>query len=335
MENLLLKAATTATTDRGEFTAIAAAYSVDRVKDRIIPGAFKNTIDRWRQSGKQIPLHWNHEGDPKSIIGSVDPASMRETDSGLYVEGKLDLADSEIAREAWRSMKNGSMSLSFGYVVDKARKATGGITELLQIDLFEVSIVPAPANADTRVLSIKSLVDEEIFDQAELQAAIDGDLKAVWTAAYINDLPDSAFLYIESGGEKDSEGKTTPRSLRHFPVKDANGSVDMPHLRNALSRIPQSDLPQDVKDRCTAMAQRMLDAQKSADAGKETKESRPADPLKETALKSALAVLTEGAEPPKVVTKEKPKQVPELDPDELRKQSRDLMLTVLIGTEVT
>lgn len=82
---------------------------------------------------------------------------------------------------------------------------------------------------------------------------------AVWTTAYINDLPDSAFLYIEPGGTKDSEGKTVPRSLRHFPVRDANGRLDLPHLRNALSRIPQSDLPAAVKERLTASARRLLE----------------------------------------------------------------------------
>ena len=78
----------------------------------------------------------------------------------------------------------------------------------------------------------------------------------------INDLPDSAFLYIEPGGEKDDDGKTVPRSLRHFPYKDADGKVDLPHLRNALARIPQSSLAQDVKDKCTAKARDILDKQK-------------------------------------------------------------------------
>lgn len=81
--------------------------------------------------------------------------------------------------------------------------------------------------------------------------------EAVWSAAYINTLPDSSFLYIEPGGEKDEEGKTKPRSLRHFPVKNADGSVDEPHLSNALARIPQSNLPQAVKDRCKAAAQKL------------------------------------------------------------------------------
>jgi HK97 family phage prohead protease len=54
------------------------------------------------------------------------------------------------------------------------------------------------------------------------------------TSAAINDLPDDAFAYIESGGKKDSSGKTTPRSLRHFPIHDKA------HVQNALSRAPQS-----------------------------------------------------------------------------------------------
>jgi hypothetical protein len=54
------------------------------------------------------------------------------------------------------------------------------------------------------------------------------------SSASINDLPDSAFAYIEPGGKKDSSGKTTPRSLRHFPIHDEA------HVRNALSRAPQS-----------------------------------------------------------------------------------------------
>lgn len=58
--------------------------------------------------------------------------------------------------------------------------------------------------------------------------------RAQMTAQSINDLPDDAFAYIEPGGKKDDSGKTVPRSLRHFPVHDAD------HTRNALSRAPQS-----------------------------------------------------------------------------------------------
>lgn len=78
-----------------------------------------------------------------------------------------------------------------------------------------------------------------------------------WTTAYMNNLPDSSFLYIESGGKK-VDGKTEPRSLRHFPVKDANGKVDLAHARNAIARAPQADVPDAVKSRVQATARRML-----------------------------------------------------------------------------
>lgn len=85
---------------------------------------------------------------------------------------------------------------------------------------------------------------------------------AEWANAYMNDLPDSAFLYVEAGGEKNGDGKTTPRSLRHFPYKDASGKVDLPHLRNALARIPQSSLPDDVKEQATGKAKKILAGEK-------------------------------------------------------------------------
>lgn len=56
--------------------------------------------------------------------------------------------------------------------------------------------------------------------------------------------PDAAFI-IEKGAEKDKDGKTLQK-YRHLPhhTKSAtsptdNGSVDAPHLRNALARANQ------------------------------------------------------------------------------------------------
>ena len=68
--------------------------------------------------------------------------------------------------------------------------------------------------------------------QRIFQAGIDAG-KAALTSGSINDLPDAAFAYIEPGGKKDAGGKTTPRSLRHYPVHD------IAHARNALARASQ------------------------------------------------------------------------------------------------
>ena len=93
---------------------------------------------------------------PKDIIGSIDPASMREIDDGLYVRGKLDIARSDNARDVWELVKNSVVSLSFGYLATDKATRDDGVQELRELDLFEISLVAAPANADTRILSYKS-----------------------------------------------------------------------------------------------------------------------------------------------------------------------------------
>ena len=96
--------------------------------------------------------------------------------------------------------------------------------------------------ADARKLSVSDfrrwLKENNMKTDIE-EATGEVEALAEWTTAYRNDLPDSAFLYIAPGGEKE-DGKTKPRSLRYFPFKDSEGKVDLPHLRNAIARIPQS-----------------------------------------------------------------------------------------------
>jgi hypothetical protein len=57
--------------------------------------------------------------------------------------------------------------------------------------------------------------------------------KADLSTKDLNDLPDSAFAHIEDGGSKDEDGKTTPRSKRHFAIHDKA------HADNAAARIAQ------------------------------------------------------------------------------------------------
>ena len=54
---------------------------------------------------------------------------------------------------------------------------------------------------------------------------------AKWSHAYIRQLPDSAFAVIE----RTPEGQR----LRRLPHHDVTGALDLPHLCNALARLPQ------------------------------------------------------------------------------------------------
>jgi hypothetical protein len=96
--------------------------------------------------------------------------------------------------------------------------------------------------------------------------------KATWDSAYVSKLPNSAFLYVEPG----SEGET-PKGKRHLPYKDASGKVDLPHLRNAISRLGQSAtgtgesswLTADLRKRLMTKAQGILKKHGGGSDGKE------------------------------------------------------------------
>ncbi len=73
-----------------------------------------------------MPLHWNHGSKAEDIIGEVDPQTMIEVEAGLIVEGDLDIHDTDVAREAWRSVKKNRVGLSFGYLTTDHRVGATG-----------------------------------------------------------------------------------------------------------------------------------------------------------------------------------------------------------------
>ena len=104
------------------------------------------------------------------------------------------------------------------------------------------------------------------------------------TSAAINDLPDSAFAYIEGGGTKDASGRTVPRDKRHFPVHDAD------HVRNALSRAPQSPFGDKAMPKIRAAAKKFGIDVSDGDSGSGRAESMTSFersfPLKDLSVRS-------------------------------------------------
>lgn len=81
--------ATTVSTDQelGEFEAVVSSWEADRQGDTIDPAAFDATAKAWQDSGKKIPLLFDHS---TQAVGSIDPFSMHPTDAGLVVYGEVD-----------------------------------------------------------------------------------------------------------------------------------------------------------------------------------------------------------------------------------------------------
>jgi len=111
-------------------------------------------------------------------------------------------------------------------------------------------------NRPALVLKALAHASDDVDEVLDSEVAL-----AAWTAATINDLPDNAFLLVEAGGKKDADGRTELRSLRHFPFKGADGQVDLPHLRNAIARIPQAKIEGFTPEKVEALqkkAQKLL-----------------------------------------------------------------------------
>jgi HK97 family phage prohead protease len=181
-----VEATATPTIEKGTAVLLVAAYSRDRGNDVIQRGAFRDTIERWRGSGKQIPLAWDHSTEKaEQVIGTVDPHTMRETRDGLIAEAHLDIDGSETAREVWRLVKSDSIGVSFGYLVTDEDDGADDTRLLKAIDLFEVSLTATPMNGDTRVVSWKSATkpeyDDSVFEEVLREA--DKEAQAAEAAA--------------------------------------------------------------------------------------------------------------------------------------------------------
>jgi len=105
-------------------------------------------------------------------------------------------------------------------------------------------------------------MEEKLELKVKLRKVLTGQ-RAVWTTAEQNKLPDNSFAYICEGGKKDSDGKTTPRSLRKLVYKDADGKIDLAHTKNALARLNQVEcdgkvISQEIQDKIRSRLQKAL-----------------------------------------------------------------------------
>lgn len=240
-----------------------------------------------------IPMAWaivkqggpvsteNIEKFAENVRDGVDPATradFHDVDSFYYIP--LELTEEFTAPIILKS-QNATVDLAVdiakSMVDPRAFAENPSIVELASVPdeellLIRGGLVDLVSNeADNEVLLDKVRAAHELVAGELRKRGVMPTEKAVWSTAFINDLPDSSFLFIESGGKKDSDGKTVPRSLRHFPVKDQNGKIDLPHLRNAIARIPQSNAPGLSPEKKTALqnrARQMLSEAQKGDVSK-------------------------------------------------------------------
>lgn len=175
--------------DGGTVKGYAATFDrdPDSYGDVIAPGAFANSLKRWESLGMPIPLLYGHKtDDPEYNIGAV--THIEEDERGLYVEAAFD-AENPKAQYVRKLVREGRL-FQFSFMFDCKDAATVTLengmkaNELLELDIFEVSLVQVPANQHAEVVEVKagrrnSKKDEDALRRAkqlieELDEVIDG-----------------------------------------------------------------------------------------------------------------------------------------------------------------
>jgi len=119
----------------------------DRGGDTVMPGAYAGALKRLAAGGGRVRMLWQH--DPAQPIGVWD--EVVEDARGLRVKGRL-LPDVARAREAAALIAAGALDgLSIGYRTLRAAPDPAGGRRLLELDLWEVSLVTFPMLTVARV----------------------------------------------------------------------------------------------------------------------------------------------------------------------------------------
>lgn len=143
----------------GRFEGYASVYNVvDDVDDAVAPGAFTKSL-----SERMPKMLWQH--DPTQPIGKWE--EVREDERGLFVKGRL-FKDIQRAADAMTLIREGVVdSMSIGYrTIESAKEGAGDrVRKLLELELWEVSLVTFPANKMATITDVKSIGTEREFER--------------------------------------------------------------------------------------------------------------------------------------------------------------------------
>lgn len=127
--------------------------NVDRGGDRVIKGAFSKSLSEYRSRNRPVKMYFQHNS--YDIIGGFPIDRIQEDENGLYVEGEINL-EVQKGKEAYALAKQGVLSdFSIGYSI-KEYDWKDGVRELIELALWEVSMVGEPMNEKANVTSVKN-----------------------------------------------------------------------------------------------------------------------------------------------------------------------------------
>ena len=156
--------------DQGIISGYASTYTKDAYGDVIQPGAFAQSI---KDKRGRVPILFGH--DAASWVGFS--TSLAEDHKGLLATAKLATTTTG-GRDAFELVKAAQaadyrVGLSIGFVTKDWDNSDDGGRLLKEIDLWEISLTPFPANRLSRIDEAKSvrLLERTLRDEAGLTAA--------------------------------------------------------------------------------------------------------------------------------------------------------------------
>ena len=214
--------------DAGTISGYFSTYDreVDSYGDIIAPGAFTDTIKAREETGHPFPLCWNHDLD--QIIGKVD--TIEDTDKGPLMTASF--FDTPLAQEKRAIVKSGVVfQFSFAFDVLDAAQVTledgTKANELRKLDLFEVSIVPIPANQNAVMTEIKS--DEPEIKAGRRNRKSDEDI--------INQIISLAQSLLDDVDDTDDDASAEDQSKDNAEIEAKDQQIDNALKQRLLETI--------------------------------------------------------------------------------------------------
>lgn len=129
---------------------------IDAHDDRVLRGAYTKTLVRREKpnGGWRIPLLWQHRMDRPIGVPKIIHEENEGTGIGLYFKDVLpNIPDADMALEAVHSGLIDGVSVGIELIEWKMVKVGDrDIRDLIELDLFERSLVSVPANDEARLL---------------------------------------------------------------------------------------------------------------------------------------------------------------------------------------
>lgn len=210
----------------------------DSYGDVVAKGAFEDSLARWRESGKPIPLLYGHStDDPEYNIGKVVDAY--EDERGLFVRAEFD-ADNPKAQYVRKLVKEGRLyQFSFAYQVLDAGtvELESGIEayELRKLDLFEVSLVQIPANQHAEVVEVKAATVEAKSGRRNSKADEDELRRVLDMATQIETIVQS--LIGDEQDEPEPEPEDKPEEPEGAKGEDSTAKAALAQLKDEADRL--------------------------------------------------------------------------------------------------